>query len=45
MPHPEDVLKLRPEKLDAIYVPEDKRDMRRFDFDAENTQSPPYEFK
>nr|KAG5687253.1 hypothetical protein BaRGS_016428 [Batillaria attramentaria] len=45
VPYPQNVLHLRPEKLDAIYVPEDKRDMRRFDFDAENVDLPPYEFK
>ncbi|XP_076449725.1 uncharacterized protein LOC143286062 isoform X2 [Babylonia areolata] len=45
MPHPQSVFRLRPEKLDAIYVPDDKRDMRRFDFDAEKVELPPYEFK
>ncbi|KAK7114585.1 uncharacterized protein [Littorina saxatilis] len=45
MPHPQSVFRLRPEKLDAIYVPEDKRDMRRFDFDAEKVDLPPYLFK
>ena len=45
MPHPQSLFRLRPEKLDAIYVPEDKRDMRRFDFDAENVDLPPYNFK
>ncbi|KAL8594283.1 hypothetical protein ACOMHN_000985 [Nucella lapillus] len=45
MPHPQSVLHLRPEKLDAIYVPEDKRDMRRFDFDATKVDVPLYDFK
>ncbi|XP_067650805.1 uncharacterized protein [Haliotis asinina] len=38
-------LQLRPEKLDAIYVPEDRKDRRRFDFDAEHVDIPPYEFE
>ncbi|XP_048254806.1 uncharacterized protein LOC125381653 isoform X2 [Haliotis rufescens] len=38
-------LQLRPEKLDAIYVPEDRRDRRRFDFDAEHVDIPAYEFE
>lgn len=38
------VFRLRPERLDAIYTPEDKRDMRRFDFDAGNVDTPPYLF-
>jgi hypothetical protein len=38
-------LVLRPEKLDAMHVPEyPKGDRRRYDFDAENTDIPPYEF-
>ncbi|XP_041375326.1 uncharacterized protein LOC121388155 isoform X2 [Gigantopelta aegis] len=35
---------LRPERLDSIYVPENKKDPRRFDFDAENYDIPPYDF-
>ena len=38
-------LNLRPEKLDAIYVPEPKRGWRQFDFDMSNLDQPPYEFK
>ena len=38
-------LQLRPEKIDNVYVPEDKRDMRRFDFDAEKLDVPVYEFE
>ena len=38
-------LNLRPEKLDAIYVPEPKRGWRQFDFDMSNIDLPPYEFK
>ena len=44
MPLPQSLFRLRPERLDAIYVPEDKRDMRRFDFDAEKAEQPLYEF-
>ena len=35
---------LRPERLDSIYIPENKKDPRRFDFDAENFDIPPYDF-
>lgn len=38
-------LNLRPEKLDHIYVPENKRSWKRFDFDADHVDIPPYEFK
>lgn len=38
-------LNLRPEKLDAIYVPEPKRGWRQFDFDMSNIDVPPYHFK
>ena len=38
-------LNLRPEKLDAIYVPEPKRGWRQFDFDMSNIDIPPYLFK
>ncbi|PVD20530.1 hypothetical protein C0Q70_18686 [Pomacea canaliculata] len=45
IPSAQNIFQLRPEKLDAIYIPQDKRDMRRFDFDAGNVELPPYEFK
>ena len=38
-------LNLRPEKLDAIYIPEPKRGWRQYDFDMANIDLPPYEFK
>ncbi|XP_005091749.2 putative uncharacterized protein DDB_G0291812 [Aplysia californica] len=38
-------LHLRPERLDHVYTPENKRDMRRFDFDAEKVDIPAYEFE
>ena len=38
-------LNLRPEKLDAIYVPEPKRGWRQFDFDMSNIELPAYLFK
>lgn len=38
-------LNLRPENLDDVYIPVNKRDMRRFDFDAEKTEVPEYPFK
>ena len=38
-------LHLRPERLDQLYIPENKRDhARRFDFDASKCEIPPYEF-
>ncbi|KAK6186363.1 hypothetical protein SNE40_008411 [Patella caerulea] len=38
-------LNLRPETLDAIYVPEDRKERKRYDFDANNVDIPPYEFQ
>ncbi|XP_052817738.1 uncharacterized protein LOC128243815 isoform X2 [Mya arenaria] len=38
-------LNLRPEKLDALYIPEPKRGWRQYDFDMSNIDIPPYEFE
>lgn len=38
-------LNLRPEKLDAFYIPEPKRGWRQYDFDMSNIDLPPYEFE
>ncbi|RUS83222.1 hypothetical protein EGW08_009033 [Elysia chlorotica] len=39
-------LHLRPERLDQLYIPENKRDhARRFDFDASKCEIPAYEFE
>lgn len=38
-------INLRPEQLDALYIPEGKKDKRRFDFDAADVEIPPYEFE
>ena len=35
---------LRPEKLDSMYVPEGRKGMIKYDFDAENVDIPEYEF-
>ncbi|XP_052233755.1 uncharacterized protein LOC127846506 isoform X3 [Dreissena polymorpha] len=37
-------LSLRPEKLDALYIPEPKRGWQQYDFDMSNIDLPPYEF-
>uniref|UniRef100_A0A2C9L4N7 Uncharacterized protein n=1 Tax=Biomphalaria glabrata TaxID=6526 RepID=A0A2C9L4N7_BIOGL len=38
-------IRLRPENPDSAYIPPRKSDMRRFDFDAENSVSPEYQFQ
>jgi len=37
-------LKLRPEKLDSLVVPDSAKGWRKFDFDANDVDIPPYEF-
>ena len=37
-------LEIRPEKMDAVYTPPDRKDQRRFDFDAGNIDIPIYDF-
>ena len=38
-------LNLRPEEVDAIYVPWARGDQRKYDFDASHVDTPPFEFK
>ncbi|KAK3608066.1 hypothetical protein CHS0354_031054 [Potamilus streckersoni] len=38
-------LNLRPEKLDKLYIPEPNKGWRKFDFDMDIVDLPPYDFK
>lgn len=38
-------LNLRPEQLDAIYIPDERHDRRRYDFDANKCEKIPFEFE
>ncbi|XP_013396138.1 uncharacterized protein LOC106163173 isoform X2 [Lingula anatina] len=38
-------MNLRPEHLDSVYEPDGRRDISKFDFDADNVDIPVYDFK